>query len=317
MGKLKSIKINTDIKPLYDIEVQDNHNFVVNDGIVIKNSEQYLSRESLCVLSSINMAKFSTTPDLYQKELKVIGESINRFLDNVNTCELEYKTYATPHQRLAIEKLRRTGAGITNLAGWFFKNNVEYGSSDSQRMAEEFTKYYAYVLYLSSQKLGKEKGNFGLFNREKLIKSPYIARLMKEFPDLTFNSLRNVTTISVAPTGCTIKETKIQTDKGIKSFEEIFAENGIDITEIEKSADKQWFDLKIPLFAKDLNGNYNKITKLYYNGFDVISVLKFEDETQFAATPNHKVLVIDKSNPEYGTWKQLDELQEGDEIVFE
>ena len=164
-------------------------------------SEQFLSRESLCILASINMVKFSTTPDLYVKELKVIGESINRFLDNVNSCELEYKTYATPHQKLAIEKLRRTGAGITNFAGWFFKNNVEYGSPKSQEIAEEFTMYYAYSLYLSSQNLGKEKGNFGLFNREKLIKSPYISRLMKKFPDLTFNHLRNVTTISIAPTG--------------------------------------------------------------------------------------------------------------------
>jgi hypothetical protein len=30
-----------------------------------------------------------------------------RFLDNVNECEIKYSTYATPHQRLAIEKLRR------------------------------------------------------------------------------------------------------------------------------------------------------------------------------------------------------------------
>ena len=164
-------------------------------------SEQYLSRESLCVLSSINIEKFSIEPTFYKKELDIIGESINRFLDNVNECELVYETYATPHQRLAIQKLRRTGAGITNIGGWLFKQNQEYGTLGANVYVEDFLDYYNYVLYKSTLKLGKEKGSFGLFNKEKILKSKFVKQLIKRWPDLDFDAMRNVTVSSIAPTG--------------------------------------------------------------------------------------------------------------------
>lgn len=164
-------------------------------------SEQYLSRESLCVLASENVERFSTNVDEYKVEQKKIAESIQRFLDNVNECELVYHTYATPHQRLAIEKLRRTGAGVTNIGGWLFKLNLEYGSKQANDCMEEFMKWYAYYLYETNIKLGKEKGNFGLFDTNKIKKSKFIQRMMKEFPELKFDTMRNVTSVSIAPTG--------------------------------------------------------------------------------------------------------------------
>lgn len=164
-------------------------------------SEQYLSRESLCVLGSINAGRFSTTPNEYIKELSIIGESINRFLDNVNECELVYQTYATPHQKIAIENLRRTGAGITNLAGWLFKTNMVYGTAEGNALVEDFGKWYNYFLYKSSIVLGHEKGSFKLFNKEKLKTSKFIKHMLKIHPDLEFDALRNVTCSSIAPTG--------------------------------------------------------------------------------------------------------------------
>ena len=192
-----------EIKPLFDIEVKDNHNFVVNGGLVVKNSEQYLSRESLCVLGSINVGKFNSDENEYKKELDIIGESINRFLDNVNECELVYETYATPHQKLAIQKLRRTGSGITNIGGWLFKSNLEYGNEKSNDDVANFMDYYNYVLYKSSEKLGKEKGSFGLFNKEKFIKSTFVKNIMKKHPDLIFDHMRNCTCSTIPPVGTT------------------------------------------------------------------------------------------------------------------
>jgi ribonucleoside-diphosphate reductase alpha chain len=199
MGKLVSIKINKETKPLYDIEVEDNHNFVVNDGIVIKNSEQYLSRESLCVLASLNAGKFSANDEECKKELEKIGQSINRFLDNVNEAELRNGTYATPHQKLAIEKLRRTGAGFTNMCAWLFKKNLEYGTEDGNKAVANFMKWYNYNLYKSSIELGKEKGNFDLFDQDKFEQSPFVKRMMKL--GLEFKTMRNCTASSLAPTG--------------------------------------------------------------------------------------------------------------------
>lgn len=162
-------------------------------------SEQYLSPDSCCVLASLNMENFSINQEEYEKELEKIGYSINRFLDNVNECELVYHTYATPEQRLAIEQLRRTGAGYTNLAAWLFKQNLEYGATSANNVVEKFTERYNYYLYKSSIELGKEKGNFLSFNKDKFLKSPFIKRM--QGLGLEFESMRNVTCSSIAPTG--------------------------------------------------------------------------------------------------------------------
>jgi ribonucleoside-diphosphate reductase alpha chain len=162
-------------------------------------SEQYLSRESLCVLASINAGRFSVDKKEYTSELNKIGYSINRFLDNVNEMELVSHTYATPHQKLAIKKLRRTGAGMTNIAAWLFKQNLEYASLIANDAVYNFNKTYNFYLYESSISLGKEKGSFGLFNREKYEKSPFIQNMMEQ--GLEFSTMRNVTCSSIAPTG--------------------------------------------------------------------------------------------------------------------
>ncbi len=173
-------------------------------------SEQYLSRESLCVLASINCGKFSTKREIYMTQLDKIGHSINRFLDNVNECELVNQTYATPHQALAIKKLRRTGAGLTNIAAWLFQKNLSYGSKEGNEAIEDFMKWYNYWLYVSTEELGLEKGDFGLFNKEKWRNAPFVSRIMKEseklnaefkVPVIKGTHARNVTVSSIAPTG--------------------------------------------------------------------------------------------------------------------
>jgi ribonucleoside-diphosphate reductase alpha chain len=174
---------------------------IYDSRIVATNacSEQYLSNSGCCILSSQNAGKFSTDPDVYEKEQFIIAPSINRFLDNVNECEVKYHTYATPMQRIGIEKLRRTGAGLTNIGGWLFKQNLEYGTKEGNLAISKFTERYNYHLYKGSIELGKEKGSFGLFNREKLEKSPFIKGMMKL--GLEFETLRNITCSSIAPTG--------------------------------------------------------------------------------------------------------------------
>ena len=173
-------------------------------------SEQYLSRESLCVLASLNVGRFSIVKEEYINELERCGISINRFLDNVNECELEYSTYATPHQRLAIQKLRRTGAGITNIVAWLFKQKLLYATPSANDAYEQFAEIYNYWMYLGSEQNGKEKGNFGLFNKEKWKSCPFVDRVIKSsvelnkkhgMPLIHGNFARNVTCSSIAPTG--------------------------------------------------------------------------------------------------------------------
>lgn len=174
----------------------------VHDSRIISTnacSEQYLSRESLCILSSINCARFDTILEKYEKEMEIICPSITRFLDNVNECELKHATYATENQRQAIQKLRRVGAGVTNIAGWLFAQNIAYATDKSADVLDKFAERYAYHLYKSSIELGHEKGSFGLFNKEKIEKAPFIKRMKKL--GLEFDALRNITLVSIAPSG--------------------------------------------------------------------------------------------------------------------
>lgn len=198
--KVKVISVEPDGREavVYCFTEPKNHTGCFN-GIITGQSEQYLSRESLCVLASENAGKFSTDPEEFEKQQYKIASSVNRFLDNVNEAELRHNTYATVYQKLAIEKLRRTGAGFTNLAAWLFKQNLEYGSSEAVEATRYFTERFNYHLYRQSIETGREKGSFGLFNREKLEKSPFIKRMMNM--GLKFDALRNVTCSSIAPTG--------------------------------------------------------------------------------------------------------------------
>lgn len=172
-----------------------------NCAVISSNacSEQYLSRESACVLGSINVENFSVKKEEYIEELRKIAYSINRFLDNVNTMEVKGNTYATPHQKIGIEGLRRTGAGVTNIAGWLFKQNLEYGSESANEAMFDFNKTYNFFLYESSISLGKEKGSFKFFKQEDYEQSPFVKSMMEQ--GLTFTHMRNCTCSSIAPTG--------------------------------------------------------------------------------------------------------------------
>jgi ribonucleotide reductase alpha subunit len=208
--KVESVIATDKLEDMYCAEVKGLHSFVVSGCMSSNCSEQYLSRESLCVLASINCGKFSAKQEIFMGQLEKVGHSVNRFLDNVNECELVNQTFATPHQELAIRKLRRTGAGVTNIAAWLFKRGLPYGSKEGNDAIEEFIKWYNYWLYVSTEELGLEKGDFGLFNKDKWRTAPFVARVIKEsekmheefkVPILKGTHARNVTVSSIAPTG--------------------------------------------------------------------------------------------------------------------
>ncbi len=57
-----------------DVTVDNQSHTYWTHGCNVSNcSEQYLSRDSLCVLSSINNGKFSAEEEEYEKELFIIG----------------------------------------------------------------------------------------------------------------------------------------------------------------------------------------------------------------------------------------------------
>lgn len=173
-------------------------------------SEQFLEflknkSAGVCFLSSTNFMYLYRT---FGSDLKKAGHflryyiapSINRFIDNLITKEIEDKRYPIKEQYESLLNLRRMGVGITNLDGYLIYNGIGYDTDDGIETIFQLTDQLNAGLYESSIKLGRERGSFLAFNREEYIQSPFVKQMMDRH-GLTFETMRNVCLSSVAPTG--------------------------------------------------------------------------------------------------------------------
>ena len=171
-------------------------------------SEKILPPYGVCNLLSPNMEMFSTEPTQYKEELEYIVPLLVRLSDNVVTYELQNKLSPLPEQAWILENTREIGLGITNVHGWFVKQNIAYASPESCDAIEEFFKVYATTAFKASMALGVEKGNapaWGMFNNySTLMGSSFFSNVVNvlfngDFTKVT--GLRNMALMSVAPTG--------------------------------------------------------------------------------------------------------------------
>lgn len=109
----------------------------------------------------------------------------------------------------------------------------------------------------------------------------------------------------VKPSGCTTLDTKIKTTTGIKTMNEIFTENDVNLMDAENGS---WFDTKKDIWVYDENNNKKLITKLFVNGIAEVYDIEFEDGNVYTFTGNHK---LKTSNG----FKRVDELTADDEII--
>ncbi len=110
---------------------------------------------ALCVLSAINLG---TIKEL--SELEEVCEFSLRALDFVIT----HQDYPVEAAKKMLSR-RSVGVGITNLAYYFAKNGVAYGSSESLTLLDETMEYIQYYLIKASVKLAKEFGKCDYFHR--------------------------------------------------------------------------------------------------------------------------------------------------------
>ena len=171
-------------------------------------SEKPLPPGGTCNLLSPNLEKFSTDPDEYEDELKFIVPFFVRLSDNVVTYELENKKYPLPMQGWLMERVREIGLGMTNLHGWFLKQDLQYDSDEAADKIEQFFSYYAYQTFLASMNLAEEKGNAPAWDmvedKTKFMESIYFKNIVNEYFDgdvSKVKGLRNMAHMSVAPTG--------------------------------------------------------------------------------------------------------------------
>ena len=203
------------IEDVFDLTEPLTHSFVGN-GIVVHNcGEQSLSPWSVCNLGALNLAKFHDEKlgDVAWARLAEATRVATRFLDNV----IDATPYFYPENEDKQKSERRIGLGIMGLAELLIKLGVRYGSEESLQWVERIFAFITTNAYWMSTEIAAEKGSFSKYNAEGLLDSPFIQRLPFKLQDaIRTQGLRNVTLITVAPTGST--GTMVNTSTGIEPF---------------------------------------------------------------------------------------------------
>lgn len=144
-----------------------------------------------CNLGSINLAKFvelnwSKTDwrkKLNWKRLRYVIRLAFQFLDNV----IDLNNYPIPQIKEQTMKNRRIGLGVMGFARMLFKMGIRYDSELGYEVGEEVMKYINDEGRKMSHELGRARGSFPGFKNSTLKNK--------------FDSLRNATCTSIAPTG--------------------------------------------------------------------------------------------------------------------
>lgn len=206
-----------DIQPygfemVYDTTQPDKKG-IVTSGLVTANcSEQPLSELNSCLLGSMILTEYVKSP--FENPSFDFGQFIkdvriaNRLLDNV----VEINNLPLPELREQILSKRRHGLGFTGVGSTLNMMNIPYGSPEAIAWLEEVSFVMARESLYENIALAKEKGPAPIFstkkNRQAVLKSVYLARLINALPDkdqviqdiLEFG-LRYSHATSIAPTG--------------------------------------------------------------------------------------------------------------------
>lgn len=141
-----------------------------------------------CNLGSINVSKLydgkSQSKINYGKFEILIKNSV-RFLDNV----IDMNKFPLPIIEKTTTELRRIGLGIMGFADLLIKMEITYGSDTSFKIAEKLISFLRKHAYEYSIFLAKERGSFPYLTNEPELSAVYN------------KGLRNVTVLSIAPTG--------------------------------------------------------------------------------------------------------------------
>jgi len=336
--------------PVYDITVEDNHNFFANDILVHNCSEillpsrasefvseelittetgkkiinkQYTAGEiALCNLSSINLERWFYMDE--QERMKLV-RTVVRALDNT----VDIANYPVKEGKHSNTMYRYLGIGVLNYTNYLALKHIVIDTQDAAEETDKLFDDISYKIITASMELAIEKGRFEKFyetewsdgvlpihkaNKKAIGLTKYVPDMEKwnKLADqVKIFGLRNAQLMAIAPTACCAKNTRIKTTDGIMSFEDIMNEQGIDHVGIELEAIPKWIEFKTPVEISTRFGD-KWCNHIWYNGKQPVRTITLNDE-KFAFTLNHKLLV--KQFNGVNTWVKIKDMREGIQIV--
>jgi len=160
----------------------------------------------VCNLLSINLVKFIIRNEDgnfyfdYEGFKKAVTTGV-RFSDNIN----DISNAPLESYKKSMTEKRRIGVGVLGLGSLHYILGIKYGSAESLDLVDSIFKCKAETELLASAKLGKEKGSFKLFDREKYFNTfwwknlPISEDVKKEIEQI--GCMRNSHRSANAPTG--------------------------------------------------------------------------------------------------------------------
>lgn len=168
-------------------------------------SEYHGDKYNACALGSINLYNCIVNPfteeaafdfDYFEYLIKLGVRIIDESLD------IGYNAQPLQAHRDAIDNWRAIGLGTMGMSDMFVALGIRYGSDESIKLVNEIYKFMFHTAVKESSVLASEKGSFGKYNYNKLMKSKMMKDLPKEIKDtIKQNGLRNGSLLSIAPTG--------------------------------------------------------------------------------------------------------------------
>jgi ribonucleotide reductase alpha subunit len=269
MLKIRKIKLEQSV-PVYDITVPETESFFANDVLVHNCSEISLvtskDRTAVCCLSSVNLEYF----DDWKNNETFIGDVLE-MLDNVVQYFVDNAPDAIHRAKYSAMRERSVGVGALGFHAYLQKNNIAFEGVMAKSVNNQIFKHIRSQLDVKNEQLAKERGacpdaaEFGVMKR--------LSHVM-----------------SVAPNACQSKDNVIRTSNGNMTVEEFLVAAGVDASSIETSLQKQWVELHTPMTVPTLDGD-KEVTQVWYNGYEEVIEIEFEDGKKYKFTENHRLLV--------------------------
>ncbi|MBK7392796.1 MAG: adenosylcobalamin-dependent ribonucleoside-diphosphate reductase [Chloracidobacterium sp.] len=163
--------------------------------------EQQLHFNNSCNLGSIDVAKFFTkTTDgdgiVDWERLSTVTQLSTQFLDNV----VDAGYFPLPEIDDVVKRTRPVGLGIMGFADLCLKLGVTYGSDESLELMEKVMSFVRRESWLTSLRLGKEKGVFPEFEANRDAYAKFIYEDIGIPRDIPLTP-RNYEVTTIAPTG--------------------------------------------------------------------------------------------------------------------
>ncbi|HSH83130.1 MAG TPA: adenosylcobalamin-dependent ribonucleoside-diphosphate reductase [Herpetosiphonaceae bacterium] len=175
--------------------------------------EQPLPAWGICNLGAINLGRFTRDGEVLWDDLRQAVRYAVRFLDNV----IDATPYFFDENYRQQQDERRVGLGIMGLADMLIKVGIRYGSDECIKFLNQLGEVFATEAYQASADNAAEKGSFPRFDAEKLLQSGYMQAMPEQVREaVRSKGLRNVTLLTVAPTGTT--GTMVGTSTGVEPY---------------------------------------------------------------------------------------------------